>query len=148
MQIPNPVAPDAADYDEEREEVGGYGGGPGAKKGQPAIEVKFEITQSLHHPGEVNKARHQPANPELVATMCTDGRALIWDRTKHVLEPNLAEGFKPQIELHGHTQEGYGLGWNPHAPHQLATGSEDSTVKLWCAFIRPTTVHLLASDAV
>ena len=127
VHLPKPVGPDSTDYDEEREEIGGHGGGP-SKKTSPA-EVKFEIVQKIDHKGEVNKARYQPQNPNVIATMCTDGRVMIWDRSKH---PSAPTGHvNPQIELLGHTKEGFGLSWSPHASGHLATGSEDMTVRLW-----------------
>jgi histone-binding protein RBBP4 len=128
VQLPNPAKPDLKDYNEETGEIGGYGGGPSSKT---QIEVKFHIIQKITHPGEVNKARYQPQNPDLIATMCTDGRVLIWDRTKHPSTPTA--GQMPQIELYGHEREGYGLSWSPHkdtAGH-IATASEDATVRLW-----------------
>lgn len=127
VQLPKPLIANASDYDEEREEIGGYGGG-GAKK-SPIMEVRFNIVQKIDHKGEVNKARYQPQNPNIFATMCTDGRVMIWDRTKH---PSIPTGqVNPQIELLGHNREGFGLSWNPHENGQLATGSEDETVRLW-----------------
>ncbi len=127
VQLPNLVTLDATDYDEDREEIGGYGGG--AAKKTPVMEVKFHIVQKIDHEGEVNKARYQPQNPNVIATMCTDGRVMIWDRTKH---PSIPTGqVNPQMELLGHTIEGFGLCWNPHEAGHLATGSEDKTVRLW-----------------
>lgn len=126
VQLPNPPKPDIKDYNEETGEMGGYGGGPGNK--QP-IEVKFNIIQKIDHPGEVNKARYQPQNPNVIATMCTDGKIMIWDKSKH---PSVPTGKpNPQIELIGHEKEGYGLSWSPHTPGHLATASEDQTVRLW-----------------
>ena len=127
VHLPKPVAPDSADYDEEREEIGGYGGG--SSKEKPPMEVKFEIIQKIDHKGEVNKARYQPQNPNLIATMCTDGRVMIWDKSKHPIAPT--GRVDPQMELIGHTREGYGLSWSPHDAGHLATGSEDKTVCLW-----------------
>lgn len=126
VQLPKPVTLDTADYDEEREEIGGYGG---SSKKKPPPEVKFNIVQKIDHKGEVNKARYQPQNPNIIATMCTDGRVMIWDRTKHPLAPT--GQVNPQIELIGHEAEGFGLSWNPHQAGHLATGSEDQTVRLW-----------------
>ena len=121
------MIPDAGDYDEEREEIGGYGGG--VSKKTPVMEVRFNIVQKIDHKGEVNKARYQPQNPNIIATMCTDGRVMIWDRTKH---PSLPTGqVNPQMELLGHEKEGFGLSWSPHESGHLATGSEDQTVRLW-----------------
>ena len=127
VQLPNPVIPDAADYDEEREEIGGYGGG--AAKKTPVMEVKFSIIQKIDHKGEVNKARYQPQNPNIIATMCTDGRVMIWDRSKHSSVPTGT--VNPQMELLGHTKEGFGISWSPHENGHLATGSEDKTVRTW-----------------
>ncbi|KAL2054342.1 hypothetical protein ABVK25_005483 [Lepraria finkii] len=127
VQLPKPVTPDSIDYDEEREEIGGYGGG--ASKKTPVMEVKFNIVQKIDHKGEVNKARYQPQNPNVIATMCTDGRVMIWDRTKHQLMPT--GQVNPQMELLGHEVEGFGLSWSPHIAGHLATGSEDQTVRLW-----------------
>lgn len=135
VQLPKPVAPDSADYDEESEEIGGYGGGASTNK--PAMEVKFDIVQKIDHKGEVNKARYMPQNPNMIATMCTDGRVMIWDRTKH---PSLPTGtVNPQMELIGHEAEGFGLSWSPHIAGHLATGSEDQTVRLW--YVVPSLLH-------
>lgn len=114
------------DYNEETGEMGGYGGGPSSKN---QIEVKFNIVQKIDHPGEVNKARYQPQNPNIIATMCTDGRVLIWDKTKLSSLPTGKPN--PTIELHGHEKEGYGLSWSPFEEGQLATASEDHTVRIW-----------------
>ena len=122
------LKPDADNYDEEKEEIGGYGGG----KTQPPISIRelaWDIVQRIDHPGEVNKARYMPQNPNLIATMCVDGRVLVFDRTKHSLQPS--GKVNPQIELVGHTQEGFGLNWNPNQEGQLVTGSGDKTVRLW-----------------
>lgn len=130
VQLPKPVPLNAADYDEDRQEIGGYGGGTTKKSSN--IDVKFNIVQKIDHPREVNKARYQPQNPNIIATMCTDGRVMIFDRTKH---PSVPTGHvNPQLELQGHDKEGFGLDWSPHEAGHLATGSEDETVRLWLIF--------------
>lgn len=103
------------------------------------MEVKFNIIQKIDHKGEVNKARYQPQNPNIIATMCTDGRVMIWDRTKHPSAPTGT--VNPQIELLGHTKEGFGLSWSPHESGHLATGSEDKTVRLWWAGLNKIPRH-------
>lgn len=127
VQLPNSNnKPDINDYDADTGEIGGYGGGPSKK---PPINVTFTVVQKIDHPGEVNKARYQPQNPDVIATMCTDGRVMIWNRTHH---PSIPTGqVKPDIELHGHEREGFGLSWSPHEVGHLASGSEDKTVRLW-----------------
>lgn len=129
VEIPKTVSPNPHGFDEDRGEIGGYGNTPSGE--QAAIEMHIE--QKIHHPGEVNKARYQPQNPNIIATMCVDGRVLIFDRTKHSSFP---KGIvTPQAELIGHKKEGFGLSWNPHEAGSLATGSEDKTVILWCAYL-------------
>lgn len=122
INFPNKPPADPEDYDPEREEIGGHGS---AKE-----KIDFSINQKIVHPGEVNKARYMPQNPNIIATMCNDGTALIFDRTKHPLMPKGNE-VKPQITLKGHTDEGYALDWNKYTEGQVLTGSGDETVKLW-----------------
>ncbi|KAI9720309.1 MAG: Histone acetyltransferase type B subunit 2 [Chrysothrix sp. TS-e1954] len=121
IQIPN-MLPNPKDYDEDRGELGGYGS---SKK----VELKLDIAQKIDHPGEVNKARYMPQNPDLIATLCPDGRALIFDRTKHPSQPTGT--VNPQIQLVGHTGEGFGLNWSPLVEGRLATGTSDNTVRVW-----------------
>lgn len=98
VQLPNPVKDnDPRRYDEEKEEIGGYGGGS---------ESRLQVEQKIVHDGEVNKARYMPQNPDLIATMCADGNALIFDRTKHPLSPPTPLKCNPQMILQGHTKEG------------------------------------------
>lgn len=125
VQIPKSVVPNPDDYDEERGEIGGYG-----KAGDVAA-LKCDIVQKIEHPGEVNKARYQPQNPDIIATLGVDGRILIFDRTKHPLQPASLGKVNAQIELIGHKEEGFGLNWNPHEEGCLASGSEDTTMCLW-----------------
>lgn len=120
--IPKASSPNPRDYDEQSGEIGGYGK-------TDTTSMKWDITQRIDHPGEVNKARWCPQNPDLIATLAVDHRILIFDRTKHPSQPT--GKVNPQIELHGHTQEGFGLNWNPHVEGSLVSGSEDQTVCLW-----------------
>ncbi|TVY48202.1 Histone acetyltransferase type B subunit [Lachnellula occidentalis] len=126
VELPKNITPNPNDYDEERGEIGGYGS---SSTGEQAA-IKMVIEQKIDHPGEVNKARYQPQNPNIIATMCPDGRVLVFDRTKHSSIPNGV--VSPQAELVGHKKEGFGLSWNPHPGENghLATGSGDSTVRL------------------
>ncbi|KAK6952180.1 Histone acetyltransferase type B subunit 2 [Daldinia eschscholtzii] len=126
VEIPKSVRPNANEYDDERGEIGGYGKSPST---DATTAMKWSIVQKIDHPGEVNKARYCPQNPDLIATLAVDGRILIFDRTKHSFEPN--GKVNPQISLEGHKQEGFGLNWSPHSEGTLASGSEDQTVCLW-----------------
>lgn len=49
---------DNRQYDEERQEVGGFGASAG----------KVHIIQQMNHDGEVNRARYMPQNPFIIAT--------------------------------------------------------------------------------
>lgn len=126
FQIPMNLKADPADYNPETEEIGGHGG---TKKNAPP--TKFHITQKIPHEGEVNKARYMPQNPDLIATLTNNGKACIFDRTKHPSIPSANAAVNPQIELIGHKKEGFALNWNGLKEGELATGSYDNTVKLW-----------------
>jgi histone-binding protein RBBP4 len=126
VEIPKGIEPNPHDYDEERGEIGGYGSK--ASSGDIAA-IRMNIVQKIDHPKEVNKARYQPQNPDIISTLCQDGRILIFDRTKHSLTPTGT--VNPQLELIGHKEEGYGLCWSPHEEGSLASSSQDKTVCLW-----------------
>ena len=66
------------------------------------------MVQRFVHEGEVNKARYMPQKPDIIATMCADGNALVFDRTKHPLQPDNPTRCIPEIVLKGHTKEGWG----------------------------------------
>lgn len=123
FQMPINVERDPIDYNPESGEIGGHG----ATKRSPP---KFHIVQQIPHDGDVNKARYMPQNYELIATITSDGKVAMFDRTKHPSQPTGAPN--PQIELVGHTGEGYALNWNPNKEGELVTGTNDNTVKLWC----------------
>jgi len=123
VEIPDLQTPDLADLNEERGEVGGFGN---AKK-----PFEFKISQKINHPGEVNKARYQPQNPDIIASLCVDGKVLIFDRTKHTSDPKNDDSIKFEAELVGHEKEGFGLSWSPLKEGHLVTGNEDTTVRTW-----------------
>lgn len=121
VEIPTSLPPDTKDYDEDRGEIGGYG--------HEALAMKMKTVQKIDHPSEVNKARYQPQNPDMIAAWCTDGRILVYNRAKHSSQPT--GNATPDIELLGHESEGFGLNWSPHEAGVLVTGSEDTTVRVW-----------------
>lgn len=139
INLPNPPAANPSEYDPEREELGGFGA---AKE-----PITFQIIQKINHPGEVNKARYMPQNPDIIATMTIEGDALVFDRTKHTSNPRNSE-IEAQIVLKGHKSEGFGLNWNPHTEGQLATGSEDKTVRIWYAAPSLFTAFFIAANTM
>ncbi|POS88097.1 hypothetical protein EPUL_000603 [Erysiphe pulchra] len=106
IEIPKNAAPNPQDYDETKGEIGGY-----ASNGEQAV-IKMNIEQKIIHPGEVNKARYQPQNSNIIATMCNDGRVLIFDPHRAYIRS-------------------FALSWNPMEAGRLVTGSNDATVRLW-----------------
>ncbi|TDL20887.1 WD40 repeat-like protein [Rickenella mellea] len=113
---------DRSNYDDDRGELGGHTIPP-----QPRIQ----IIQKINHPGEVNRARYMPQNPDLIATKAVSGEVLIWDRTKHSSDPERGGVIKPDIRLVGQTKEGFGLAWNPTKSGHVLGASEDMTVCHW-----------------
>jgi histone-binding protein RBBP4 len=65
-----------------------------------------------------------------IATKSPSSSVLVFDYSKHGSQPtdNIC---KPQHRCLGHTDEGYGLCWNPHVPGQLLSGSDDATLCMW-----------------
>ncbi|CAN8095365.1 unnamed protein product [Discula destructiva] len=121
VEIPKSSEPNANDYDEDRGEIGGYG--------RESLAMRLNVVQKIDHPSEVNKARYQPQNPDMIAAWCIDGRVLVYNRTKHSSTPTGTSN--PDIELLGHEKEGFGLNWSPHDAGILVSGGEDATVRLW-----------------
>ncbi|KAK9468475.1 WD40-repeat-containing domain protein [Lipomyces arxii] len=121
VNMPNMDEPlDLRQYDEDKEEIGGHA---------PSEAARISIQQRIDHEGEVNRARYMPQNPDIIATMSVSGDVLVFDRTKHSLQPTGV--CRPDMRLVGHTKEGYGLSWNGRKQGHLLTGSEDTTVALW-----------------
>ncbi|KAG0257261.1 CCR4-Not complex caf1 ribonuclease subunit Caf1 [Mortierella polycephala] len=122
VQLPSDSSPiDTRKFDDERGEVGGFGG----------TECKISVTQRINHEGEVNRARYMPQNPDIIATKAVSGDLFIFDRTRHPSQPAAGGVCSPEIRLKGHTKEGYGLSWNPTLQGHLISASEDTTVCHW-----------------
>ena len=97
VHLPKPAGDlDPRNYEEEREEIGGYGGGD---------DTRLQIIEKIPHEGEVNKARYMPQNPDIIASMSPSGQVLVFDRTKHS-SLSTKGPCKPEIRLKGHTKEG------------------------------------------
>ncbi|KAJ8295751.1 Histone acetyltransferase type B subunit 2 [Rhodotorula toruloides] len=123
VHLPKPQAELSLDkYDDERGEIGAH----------TATEPRVQITQSINHTGEVNRARYMPQNPDLIATKTVMGDVYVFDRTKHPSQP-IGNECKPNITLRGHSKEGYGLSWNPLKSREghVLSASEDTTVCHW-----------------
>lgn len=113
---------DARKYDDEKGELGGYGG----------TSANVEVTIWMNHEGEVNRARYCPQNPFLIGTKTPGGDVLVYDYSKHPTRPASGEKLaRPQVRCKGHDDEGYGLAWNPLQAGHLLSGSDDRNVCVW-----------------
>ena len=84
----------------------------------------------INHQGEVNRARYMPQDPKIIATKTVEGVVDIFDYFNHPNTP-VNDEVRPDLRLLGHTQEGYGLEWNPLKKGILLSGSDDCRVCLW-----------------
>ncbi|RKP37932.1 WD40-repeat-containing domain protein [Dimargaris cristalligena] len=116
----------------ENGEAGGYGAG----------QCRISIVQKIVHEGEVNRARYMPQKPDIIATKTVMGDVYVFDRTRHPLMPsNLGSNgaiksgtvgsCNPDIRLVGHSQEGYGISWNPNVEGMVISASDDQTICQW-----------------
>jgi histone-binding protein RBBP4 len=77
---------DARKYDDERDEVGGFGG----------VDNKIEITVKIEHEGEVNRARYMPQNKLIIATKSPFADVCVFDVSRHPSVPTAGAGFRPE----------------------------------------------------
>jgi WD40 repeat protein len=123
------AAPPQVQFDEDRQEVGGFGhAGSGSNN---SMIGKVDTKIKIQHEGEVNRARYMPQNQFMVATRGPSPEVFVFDRSKHPSRPEAGSAFSPQIVCCGHTKEGYGLAWSKLKQGYLLSGSEDTTVCLW-----------------
>eukprot|EP00239_Pterosperma_sp_CCMP1384_P000324 CAMPEP_0197850832 /NCGR_PEP_ID=MMETSP1438-20131217/16540_1 /TAXON_ID=1461541 /ORGANISM="Pterosperma sp., Strain CCMP1384" /LENGTH=188 /DNA_ID=CAMNT_0043464215 /DNA_START=427 /DNA_END=989 /DNA_ORIENTATION=+ len=94
---------DSRQYDEDREESGGFGVSAG----------KVNVVQQINHEGEVNRARYMPQNHSLVATKTVSAEVYVFDYSRHPSKAPADGQCNPDLRLKGHKREGYGLAWSP-----------------------------------
>ena len=85
---------DARKFDEDKGELGGFGG----------LTGKLNVTIRINHDGEVNRARYMPQEPLVIATKTVSSSVLVFDVTKHPSQPEGTE-CKPQLTCAGHDKE-------------------------------------------
>eukprot|EP00904_Undaria_pinnatifida_P004743 jgi/Undpi1/1426/HiC_scaffold_11.g04817.m1 len=108
-------------YDDEKGEMGGFGG----------VHGKVEVMVKINHDGEVNRARYMPQNEFVIATKSPSADVCVFDISKHPSVPPANSGCRAEHRCKGHTKEGYGLSWNPHVEGRLLSGSDDGLVCYW-----------------
>eukprot|EP00516_Mucochytrium_quahogii_P007681 CAMPEP_0203754246 /NCGR_PEP_ID=MMETSP0098-20131031/7870_1 /ASSEMBLY_ACC=CAM_ASM_000208 /TAXON_ID=96639 /ORGANISM=" , Strain NY0313808BC1" /LENGTH=427 /DNA_ID=CAMNT_0050645163 /DNA_START=73 /DNA_END=1353 /DNA_ORIENTATION=- len=112
---------DARKYDDERGELGGYGG-----KGS-----KISIKMTMNHDGEVNRARYMPQDDYIIATKTVQGDVDVFYVREHESSPSKDGKAEPNIRCKGHEKEGYGLDWSPLERGHLLSGSDDAYICRW-----------------
>lgn len=75
---------------------------------------------------EVNRARHNPLMPNLIATRSDAKEVNIYDTDKYS-----AKNIQPVLSLSGHSKGGYGLDWNTIECNVIVSSGEDHKV---CVF--------------
>lgn len=121
VQIASVFLPKDLDSEVDASTEGGYGGA------QPRIN----ITHKINHTGEVNKARYMPQKPDIIGTFSSTGQVFVFDRTRHPSDPPEDGKCRPEIELVGHSKEGFGLSWSPLSEGHLLTASADKSICHW-----------------
>ena len=111
---------DVAKFDESAQESSGA-----------ADQYRIAVHTRICHPGEVNRARHNPRNPFMIATKTVSGEVLLFDYSKHPSRPNSEGVINAQATLKGHTAEGYALDWSNVKENFLASGADDNLVCVW-----------------
>ncbi|KAI0499442.1 hypothetical protein KFK09_020345 [Dendrobium nobile] len=91
----------------------------------------IRIEQRISHEGEVNRARHMPQKPSLIATKSCGPEVHVFDSGKRPMIPPNGEPCRPDFVLRGHLTEGYGLAWSSMKEGYLLSGSYDSKICLW-----------------
>ncbi|KAL3882345.1 hypothetical protein ACJMK2_028698 [Sinanodonta woodiana] len=99
---------------------------------------RWNIEMKIYHQGEVNKVCYNPRNPCLIGTNNSSGDVLIFDSTKQPSVPDPSRKCTPELILKGHTQEGFGLSWNPIINGCIISASDDTTICLWDVNTTPT----------
>ncbi|URE23734.1 Histone-binding protein RBBP4 or subunit C of CAF1 complex [Musa troglodytarum] len=99
---------------------------------------KVEISQTIPHHGEVNRARFMPQGPSIVATKTCGAEVNVFDCSRRPTRPTEGEATEPDVVLRGHATEGYGVSWSPLKEGYLLSGSYDSKICLWDVGMPPS----------
>ncbi|EKX73812.1 chromatin assembly factor 1 subunit, putative [Theileria equi strain WA] len=91
----------------------------------PSLDIKARVV----HPGEINRISHVPESSFKFVTQTNCGLLLLFDYSKHPLNPRDLKSAPQMVLSNGHTAEGYGISW--HSPNKFASCASDGTVCVW-----------------
>jgi len=115
-----------------------------AETGTQSETGRLAVTTMMCHPGEVNRALHNPHSHFQIATKTVSGEVLVFDYSQHPSKPKIENSPLPLLTLTGHRSEGFALAWAPLTPGLLASGAEDALVLLWDTKSKTTPLQSLA----
>lgn len=92
-----------------------------SSKSAVGIDSRVHISSKMKHSGEPNRARYQWQDPSIIATSSVSGTVYIYDTKQGSVVK----------ELKHHSDNGYGIAWNPITKGALLSGSDDCTVAVW-----------------
>ncbi|CAH6720240.1 histone acetyltransferase type B subunit 2 [[Candida] jaroonii] len=84
------------------------------------VNSKIKITKKFENNYEINRARYMPQDGNIVSTINGGGEIDIYKLDD--------EDKKSLFHLTHHTENGYGISWNPFKKGYLASGSDDKSV--------------------
>ncbi|KAG7906669.1 hypothetical protein KL905_002565 [Ogataea polymorpha] len=88
------------------------------------INSRLRISKKLDQESEINRVRAMPQNSRVISTINGKGDVFVYHLDSKMNEEN-------RTRLVHHTENGYGLSWNPIVEGELATCSDDQTVAVW-----------------
>ncbi|KAG7889388.1 hypothetical protein KL936_002962 [Ogataea polymorpha] len=88
------------------------------------INSRLRISKKLDQESEINRVRAMPQNSRVISTINGKGGVFVYHLDSKMNEEN-------RTRLVHHTENGYGLSWNPIVEGELATCSDDQTVVVW-----------------
>ncbi|KAG7707984.1 hypothetical protein KL950_002610 [Ogataea haglerorum] len=88
------------------------------------INSRLRISMKLDQESEINRVRAMPQNSRVISTINGKGDVFVYHLDAKMNQEN-------RTRLIHHTDNGYGLSWNPNEEGELATCSDDQTVAVW-----------------
>lgn len=86
------------------------------------VTTRIKVTRKYENSLEINRARYMPQDANTVATINGEGQVDIYDLADE-------SGVLKSV-FNFHTENGYGLSWNPEQKGYLLSASDDQTVVL------------------